>query len=44
MNTTFKVNQRVFDFFFGWGIIKEIEKSHLSIYHPNQKENERINS
>lgn len=31
MRTKFKVDQRVFDFFFGWGTIKKIETKYISV-------------
>lgn len=40
MKSIFKLNQRVFDFFFGWGTVKEIEKSHLSVLFDKKPEME----
>ena len=31
MRTKFKADQRVFDFFFGWGTIKKIETKYISV-------------
>lgn len=38
MKSKFKLNQRVFDFFFGWGTVKEIEKSCLSVLFDKKPE------